>query len=180
MNQEITNPLNTMQPTRAFDEITQLCNAPNADAARNRLARFIRQMQYLAISQTPGNLFHRDYMRHVFSEVFPIMKTRPRLFEQRATVNNQLLLQNTPALGNAAKGVDIHSAAGPPQPPSSAAGDSSKVEDLENLIASKIPGSPLFSPSSSPPASPSNTGGISKFASSSSPKLIFALFLNLR
>ena len=143
---------------RAFDEITQLCNAPNADAARNRLARFIRQMQYLAISQTPGNLFHRDYMRHVFSEVFPIMKTTPRLFEQGATVTNQLAIQDAPAMG----GPNIHSAAGPQQPPSSAAGVSSKVES-ENPIASKIPespvfsaaasGSPVFSPVS-PPASP--------------------------
>ena len=43
------------------------------------------------------------------------MKTTPRLFEQGATVTNQLALQDAPAMG----GPTIHSAAGPQQPPSS-------------------------------------------------------------
>jgi hypothetical protein len=74
LNVPITNDAKRKAEGFGGPGIIPLCNNGQIDEAKAALGRLIRMLAYTCPeSPNPDNLFHRDYMHHVFEEVFPFM-----------------------------------------------------------------------------------------------------------
>jgi hypothetical protein len=72
----IASKTRTREGKRANSSVLEFCEESDRRSAVLRLARLLRHLEFLCVSEKPGSLFHIEYMHHIFEEVFPIMKTQ--------------------------------------------------------------------------------------------------------